>query len=250
MTAPTFFFSESSVRYLKQRALRRVSGISSSHLSEAIAAALGFKTYAALCAALAGKATAEALKPSNARLVQRLRQFGYNAPDDLQLVPEFERSYSPFRHLPLRTKRGIRWQVWRNLMVAAINAGLEQRLFGLSEGENWWPGGAEDSHYCERCTYQFMFDRDLPMLVGIDAISGGELSVNVVLNPKRADIYPDSLCDLHDGDAVAYGWLERRMGAWVQDGGEDVHCRRALQARIANTVIRTAGYSEQGSFIM
>jgi len=32
----------------------------------------------------------------------------------------------------------MRNKAWRNLMVAAINAGLQQRLFGLKPGENWW----------------------------------------------------------------------------------------------------------------
>ena len=105
MTVSTFFVSEAALRTLKQRAQRGVKGVSSSHLSEAVAAALGFKTHAALRAALAGRATAEAQKPSNARLVQRLRQFGYAVPDDLRLLPEFEHSYSPFKTFPLRTQR-------------------------------------------------------------------------------------------------------------------------------------------------
>lgn len=250
MTAHTFFFSESSLRYLKRSARRGVSGVPSSHLSEAIAAALGFRTHAALRAALAGKATAEAQKPSNARLIQRLQQLGHNVPDDLQLLPEFEHSYFPFSDVPLRTKRGIRWQVWRNLMVAAINAGLEQRLFGLAEGENWWPGATQDGERSDRGIYRFLFADDLPVLVGVDAVRGGELSVKVILRPKKPDIRPEWYCDLNSGEATAHGWLERRLGSWIQDGGEKVHCKRALQDRIAGAVIPTAGYSEQGSFIM
>ena len=86
MTVSTFFVSEAALRTLKQRAQRGVKGVSSSHLSEAVAAALGFKTHAAMRAALAGRATAEAQKPSNARLVQRLRQFGYAAPETPVIV--------------------------------------------------------------------------------------------------------------------------------------------------------------------
>lgn len=227
-----------------------MQGVSSSHLSEAVAAALGFKTHAALRAALAGDSTAEAQKPSNARLVQRLRQFGYAAPDDLRLLPEFEHSYSPFKTFPLRTRRSPRWRVWRNLMVAAVNAGIELSLFGLSEGNNWWPGGAEDSHHCTRYTYRFMFDDDLPAIASVDANSGGELSIHVVLKPRKADVQPDWYCDLSSGDAVASGWVERCLGAWLQDGGEDVHCRRALQSRLADVAIEPAGYSDQGSFFM
>ena len=130
MTVPTFFISEAVVRTLKQRTLHGVSGISSSHLSEAVAAALGFKTLAALRAALTGHVTAKAQKPSNAQLVQRLRQFGYDVPNYLRLLPEFEHSYSPFKTFPLRTQRSVRWWAWRNLMVAALMLALNSACSG------------------------------------------------------------------------------------------------------------------------
>lgn len=250
MSVSTFFISETALRNLKRNAQRGVSGVSSSHLSEGIAAALGFKTHAALRAALAGHATTQAQKPSNVRLVQRLRQLGYDAPDDLKLLPEFEHSYSPFKSFPLRTKRGVRWWGWRNLMVLAINAGLEQRLFGLSPGDNSWPGGAPDSHECVRYTYHFLIDEDLPAVASVNAISGDELSICVILKPMKADIQPEWYCGLNDGDAVAHGWLERRLGAWIQDGGEGFRCKRAMQSRIADVAIEPAGYADQGSFFM
>lgn len=137
MSDSTFFVSEAAVRNLKHAAERRVSGVSSSHLSESIAAALGFRTHAALRTALNGRATIEVPKPSNAKLVRRLRQLGYaTAADDLRPLPELDHSYTPFRNFPLRKRRSVRWLAWRNLLVAAINAGLEQQIFGLSPGEN------------------------------------------------------------------------------------------------------------------
>lgn len=251
MSDSTFFVSEAAVRNLKQGAERRVLGVSSSHLSEGVAAALGFRTHAALRAALAGRATIEVPKPSNARVVQRLWQLGYTAArDDLRLVPEFEHSYSPFRNFPLRKKRGVRWQAWRNLLVAAINVGLEQRLFGLSPGENWWPGGAPDSHECVGSIYRFVVDGNLPAVASVDAISGDELSIHVVLNPRSAEMEPNMFHDLSDGEAVAHCWLERRLGAWIQDGGEDFACKRIAQWQLASLEIEPHGYSDQGSFFM
>lgn len=250
MSDSTFFVSKAALRNFKSDAQRGVRGVSSSHLTEGIAAALGFRTQAALRAALSGHATTQALKPSNARLVQRLRQLGYNAPEDLQLLPEFEHSYSPFKTFPLRTKRSGRWWAWRNLMVAAINSGLEQRLFGLSPGENWWPGGAPHSQECKRYTYRFLFDGELPVIASVDAIAGDELSISVILQPWKADIEPQWYHGLSSGDATAHGWLERRLGTWIQDGGESFHCRRVMQSRIANVSIGPTGYSDQGSFFM
>jgi len=50
--------------------------------------------------------------------------------------------------------------------------------------------------------------------------------------------------------AFAHGWLERRLGAWIQDGGEDFSCKRAVQARVAAVAIEPRGYADQGSFIL
>ena len=250
MSDSTFFVSAAAVRNLKHGAEHRVRGVTSSHLSEAIAVALGFKTNAALRAALIGKATVEVPKPCNARLVQRLREFGYYAPDDLRLVPEFEHSYSPFRNFPLRKARSSRWTAWRNLMVAAVNAGLEQRLFGLSPSENWWPGGDPESHRCKRYVYRFLLDGGHAAVASVDAISGDELSIYVVLNPRHDGVDPDRFDGLRDGDAFARAWIERRLGAWIQDGGEDFSCKRAIQHRLSQLKIEAVGYSDRGSFFM
>lgn len=250
MPNSTFFVSSAAVRNLKHRAERRITGVSSSHLSEALAYSLGFKTHAALRAALATQPTAEASKPSNSRLAQRLRELGYNAPDDLHLIPEFEHSYSPFRNFPLKEKRSTRWMAWRNLIVAAVNAALEKRLFGLSPEDNWWPGGHSESHMCNRYIYSFTIADDVSAIASVDAISGDELSINVILNPRNNDVEPDRAGGLSDGDAFAHAWIERSLGAWVQDGGEDFACKRAVQPWLAQLELKPAGYSDQGSFFM
>lgn len=251
MSAPTFFVSEAAVRNFKHMAQRRLAGVSSSHMSEAIAAGLGFKTHAALRAALAGRPTVEVQKPSNPEIARRLRQLGYSAiPDDLHLVPALDQSYSPFKKFPLRKKRGVRWTGWRNLMVSAINAGLEQRLFGLSPDEDWWPGAAPEHNGGETGHYRFTFDGDMEAIASLAAIGSAELSIHVLLEPRRADIEADHCGGIADGSAFAHGWLERRLGAWLMDGGEDFECKRAMQARIAQTQIVPLGYADLGSFLM
>ncbi len=250
MHESSFFVSAAAVRNLKHHAEGRLRGVSSSHLSEGIAAALGFRTNAALRAALVGKSTIEVPKPSNVRLARRLRQLGYGiAQDNLRALPEFEHSYSPFRRYPLRKTRGVRWQAWRNLLVAAINAGIEQKQFGLSPGENWWAGGAPESHKCVRGIYNF-FVEDESATASVDAISGDELSISVVVNPRRPDLEPGMYFGLNDGDAVAHCWMERRLGAWIQDGGVEFHCKRALQSRLQTMQVEPLGYSDLGSFFM
>lgn len=250
MRDSTFFVSEAAIRNLKQRAEHRLRGVSSSHLSEGVAAALGFKTHAALRAAIAGRPTIEVSKPSNIRLAQRLNQLGYGSfPSDLRPLPELDHSYTLFKKYPLQRPQGVRWKAWRNLLVMAINAGLEQKMFGLAPGENWWQGGDPESHKCVRGTYRFIVDGE-SALASVDAISGDELSISVLINPRWADVEPSSYCDLEDGNAAAHCWVERRYGAWIQDGGDEFHCKRALQARLVGLKVEPMGYSDFGSFFM
>lgn len=250
MSESTFFVSKAALRNLKHRAQSRASGVSSAHLSEAVAAAVGFRTHASLLAALVGHPTIEAQKPSNARLVERLRQLGYTkAPKDLRLLPELDRSYSPFRTYPLRRKRGARWTAWRNLLVSAINAGLAQRLFGLSPGEDWWPNADPAGISGERSIFRFRFDGDIPAVASVDAISGGELSIHMILRPRNDEVEPDRSDGIKDGDAFARCWLERRLGAWIQDGGEDFSCKHAVLPRIADAAVEPTGYADLGSFV-
>lgn len=250
MSDSTFFVSAPAIRNLKLGAQRQLSGVASSHLSEGIAAALGFKTNASLRAALAGRVTVEVSKPSNRRLVQRLREIGYGVPDDLRVVPELERSYSPFRSFPLRKTRSPRWIAWRNLMVSAVNVGIERKLFGLCPEDNWWPGGHAESQRCERFAFQFVLGGHHTAVASVNAISGDELSICVIVNPSRPDVHPSSFCDLSDGDATGTCWVERRLGAWIQDGGEDFHCRRKLQPFLSGLQVDPKGYADLGSFFM
>ena len=77
----------------------------------------------------------------------------------------------------LKTARG---RAWRNTMVAAINAGLEQKLFGLQPGQDYWPKAPSD------IGKHFMFDfavGDIPGLGYVGAIGWDELVVHAALWP-------------------------------------------------------------------
>ncbi len=250
MSTHSYFVSVASVRNLKQLAAKKVEGVSSSHLSEAVAAALDFKTHAALIAALRGNVTVEASKPSNERMNSRLRQFGYQVRPDLKLLPELKHSYGFGKRYPIKAKRGARWNAWRNLMVAAINAGLEQRIFGLLPGEDWWPGADESGYGGSRGHYRFVFDGDIAAVVTVASIGAGELSIDVLLDPNSADTELHGRFGIQDGKASAHGWFERRLGVWLMDGGEDFSCKRMIQPRLAAKRVEPTGYSDIGSFIM
>src|SRR5690606_34535008 len=114
-------------RCLKARIARDLPTIPSSHLSEALAAALGLRTHAALKPLLANAPTAAVDMPSTERFARRARELGHGT------------ALLQWRGMPAlpdgrdRPKAAIgkRASAWRNMMVAAINAGLEQRLLGL-----------------------------------------------------------------------------------------------------------------------
>lgn len=251
MSDSTFFVSKAALRNLKQGAQSRARSVRSSHLSEALASALGFRTHAALRAALNGRTTVEVPKPSNARMVQRLHELGYTSIEQGQrIVPEFGQSYYPFRNAPLRKVRSARWWAWRNLMVMGINAGLEQQLFGLAPSENWWPGGHPDGQKCHQHAYRFVAAGNMPAVASVKSNEHDELSICVMLNPKRDDVMPEWYLGLGSARATAHGWLERKLGAWIQDDSQAFHCKRDLKPRLVELDIVPAGYSDQGSFIL
>ena len=244
MSASTYFVSEAAVRNLKQRAERRVSGVRSAHMSEVVAAALGFRTHAALRAALGGRATAEASKPSNARAIQRLRQLGYNAPDDLHLLPELDRSYSPFKTYPLRKQRGVRWNAWRNLMVCAVNAALEHKLFTMRPGDDRFDDNMREGHL-----FDFVLPSGLPARGSVATAGFDELAVHAAVNPK-GDRLREHGAGFAAGDVFGTTWLERRVGAWLQSTPEGFRCRKPFLAELANLEVKPQGFGDRGKLIM
>lgn len=70
-----------SLRSLKNALLDRFPSVKSAHLSEAIAAATGFRTHAALLAYLATAKADQELHLGDRQFVARLRTLGYSAPE-------------------------------------------------------------------------------------------------------------------------------------------------------------------------
>jgi hypothetical protein len=134
--------------------------------------------------------------------------------------------------------------------VAAVNAGLEQRLFGLAPDEDWWPGADPQGNGGQHVKYAFLFDGAIPTIVGVHAIGGDELSIHVMLNPSSPNINPEHPDGLKDCDAFAHCWLERRLGAWIQDGGERFGSKHKLLQQLMQAKVDPRGFSDQGSFIV
>lgn len=126
--------TESALATVKKALRDDLPDVRSSHLTEALAAALRRRTHAALLAelpALRDDPPIELL--DDERFDQRLQELGY------QPEPEFSfellNDAGVFSTLDPNAweidYKTAREKAWRNLMVSAINAGLEQKLFSL-----------------------------------------------------------------------------------------------------------------------
>lgn len=229
--------------------------IRSCHADEALAAALGRRTYAALMADVRAMDPADpeiALLDDNAFL-DRAAEFGFEPSDE-------DRRFGFFHEIGLqadgqvlvetydcrmgeRAYKTVRQRAWRNAMVAAVNAGIKQKAFSVRPGDNRWPGGRE-----ARYQYRFTFPGGVPGLASVGDASFDELSVHVALYPR-----PDgerwiecSNGEFLAGDVFANGWLERREGAWLQHSPDLFKCRKRCLEAVASAQVQPKGYGDIG----
>jgi hypothetical protein len=150
----------------------------------------------------------------------------------------------PFVPVP----RGARKKAWGNVMITAINAGLEQNLFGLKAGDNRWTG--------TRAKYHFTVGDGLPAIASVADGGFGELIINVLVNPRgeaegSIGVMAWSGFWAKVSDAFASGWLERAKGRWLQTDGKPMcYFRRDIITTLAGVSVRPKGYTSTGRFMM
>lgn len=242
-------------------ALRQYHGdAKSSHLSEALAAAAGFRTNAALLAAVNAKAS-RYVRLDPIRFVERLGELnGIDQPDpedailfDILPYPKEAPVIRTWSHAFDTTEyTSARERAWRNLMVAAINAGMERGLFGPCPGENWWPGYDPDPRKTEG-GHVFPFQLDgLPAAGFVGDAGWDELSVHVALFPSE-DISRVRVANagFWAGEAFATGWMERRSASYLQSSDvsrRNLQIRKKLLERVANLEVQPLCFADRGSF--
>jgi hypothetical protein len=154
-----------------------------------------------------------------------------------------------------------RRQIWRNIMVATINAGLAQGLFSLRPVSNSWAGK-------RGVFYEFTFAPSIYAVSRVYDIGYGELrfetvlfaeslrlellkrlghsNVDVLLGPGR---YCSRWVKKHCY-ANASGWLERQKGAWLQDSDVDnrtrLSCREPIIPIVLGAKQQPRGYADHG----
>ena len=232
----------------------------SSHLSEALAAALGFRTHAALLAdlAMASGSEPDFVLLDDEAFIRRLYQLdgeGEPTAEDLECFdwigyPEkdgvIKTRSRAFHELSYTSSRG---KAWRNIMVATVNAGIEQGLFTIRPGDNRW---RDDAVMRKTRAFCFMID-GIPAVGSVSDAGFDELNIHGALwpTPKGENVIGAYGANFEAGEAVAYGWLERRDGAWIQfNGAPDIHCRRGRLATVAALNVSPKCFGDRGDFKM
>lgn len=239
-------FVHASIVTLKNSLRSEFPDVKSSHLTEALASALGYRTNAALLAALSGS---EEDRPfvmlDTRRLIDRLQEFGYPREDGFD-----------FEHLVLTPTPGVisttcdsahdidykneRAKAWRNLIICAINAGLTQKLFTLRPGDNRFGNGQ---------LFDFALPDGMPARGWVGDAGFSELTIQAAVNPK-GDRVSSSNAGFAAGDAFASTWLERERGAWMQTSMSSFRCRKELLKKLSALDVAPLGYGDRGRVIM
>lgn len=240
---------DESLAALKKSLRDEFPDVKSSHLTEALAFSLGFRTYASLQAAMTGP---EEDRPfvllGSERMRHRLIELGY--PDD----PEFDFEWTIRKDMPGVVStvcnhaykieyKTARQRAWRNLMVCAVNAGLEQKRFSLRAGDVRFKGLTIPQR-----TFDFQLPNGLPAIARVEDAGFDEITVHAAVNPKGSHVSATAGFDC--GDAVGLTWIEREYGAWMQSSDTEFHCKRNLLTDLASLEVEPAGYGDRGRVIM
>lgn len=250
----SIILTSENVRVVKKELRYEFPDIKSSHLTEAFATSLHFRTHAALQSQLRSDNDTEpeiVLIDEN-RFFQRLSELGYQTSETdigtfelLALYDETQSALIPTMHhsswdIEYKSSRS---RAWRNIMVAGVNAGIERKLFSVRPGDNRWPDSDRDG-----VTFSVVFGDGIPGLVWIRGSSHYELTVHVALWPT-SDSHRWLNCwnaGFAVGEVFARGWVERDRGAYLQSSPKLFCCRRHRLKQLAELDITPKGFGDRG----
>lgn len=247
---------ESSLAALKKSLRKDLPDVRSAHLTEAMAAALGFRTHASLLAELPGQANDPAIHLLDyERFEARLCEFGYQLADDefrfewlLDCKALIETMPDSGYDIKYRSQRD---KAWRNLMVLTINEGIRRKFFSLRVDDNRWPGAEPGSqgHRGTGHVFAFNLPDGKPAKGYVSDAGFGELNIHAAVFPKE-DWVQTTNGGFDAGDAFALGWLERERGAWLQSSTGSFNCRKWLIEDLANMEANPIGFGDRGRVIV
>ncbi len=241
---------EESLAELKNSIRDDLSFVKSSHLSEALAAGMGYQTNAALQAALVGPQENRPFVLLNGqRFVSRLAELGYTAPRAFDFEQVLRRRALPgvvstqdkeFHSIKYASQRQ---RAWRNLLVVGINAGLEQGVFSLRVGDQRHVVNGRGR------VNDFILPTGHRGRGYVSDAGCGELNISVAFNPV-GDRIPNFQSRTAAAEAVASSWIERELGAWLQSSTKLFTSKLSAIPVLASIEIEAAGYGDRGHVIM
>jgi len=240
--------TDASVFELKKSLRDEFPEAKSAHITEALAFSLGFRTHAALQAALGGPdKDAPVLLLDPDRMTARLEEFGHPpAPEfDFELMLDQVSSLvSTADDWAYRIEyKSKRQKAWRNLMVSAVNMALAKKLFTLRPGDNRWSAAPDGE------LFEFTLKSGLPVLGYICDAGYNELTIRAAVNAKERRVFAGN-AGFETGDAVGMTWVERERGYWMQSADHLFRCRQALLAPLAELSVEPVGYGDRGRVIL
>lgn len=253
--------SVENFKVLKQAVAKDLDNVpKSGHLDEALARALRYRTYAAFLADVrsgehANRARLLSESVFEDYLLPHCPEFG----DDPFWWPGFDALDTPviIKTVPISAYeieyKSRRNKAWRNVMVAAINAALEQRKFGLRPHEDFEvPDRSVSTKEVGRLGFYEFTLAGLPVLAFVQEAGFDELSIYAMVNPTKK-ARRDILWEHNDASAGAVWarcWFERRTGAWMQNSSGYFRCQRPYLDLLANLDIEPEGFGDRGRIMM
>lgn len=255
--------TSAALKGVKREIQRQYPELKSAHLTEAIASSLGFRTHAALLPRLDLRPADDpdyAYMDDETFLARAAELSG-------AAVSGFELAFADLENCGgintfsngagrIDLTKSVRKRAWRNAMVSAINAGIDQRLFSIRPGDCRWDGWSEDRSITRGAAFPFSIG-DIPALGYVSDAGFDELAIHVALWPTEDGkrLVAAYNAGFHAGDVFATGWLERRRGAWLQvgndtGGGWTFSGRKNRVPVVADLQARPHGYAAAGSFMM
>ena len=125
-------------------------------------------------------------------------------------------------------------------MVAAVNAGIDQGLFGLRPGEDFWPGAVVASSQADH-VYRFEIE-GIPGAASVRTDPWAELHIIAAFWPRGESLLR--------AECMARGWVERTQGPHLQQSSVRnsilFRCSRARLSSVAALVVEPKGYADRG----